>query len=445
MANNEQDTNEQASGLHRRDVLAGGVATAATAALPGIALAAAITTKEGVNIFGAVYMDPRYLATFNGRAYAAGNIGAVHTLIRNKFPNRSDLQWGLYQKWVEPNAANWGSQAAFDNWPYFSQEARHDLEKLPATFSNPKNAMNPFDTTQVAANLMEHLDEVIRIALWDFAVPIKITVGKKRRRHHGLTTEWDPVPNAGTNPHVQPNGLTINIDCPEGGWQGYTLWRNKSSTDHITKFVAKWQVPKAPVNQEGQIIFIFNGLESLSGPGVTGGILQPVLQWTRDGWYMRSWYVLADFDAAAHPDLPALNSRVDQSQPGGDNHRYYSKAVPAATGDIITGTIEGGRDATGKFSYTSSLSLAGQVNQDTVLSFTDIPELVYAVCAVESYGVTLKPPRKPDYPADPITMSALDLQVQQRPVNPIVWEKSNKVGGDYVVTTASGKLDFKLA
>ena len=445
MANDEHDANGQTARLRRRDVLAGGAATAATAALPGMASAAAITTPEGVNIFGAVYMDPRYLATFNGRAYSAGNIGAVHTMIIHKFPNRNDLQWGLYQKDVEPTAANWGSQAAYDNWPYFSQEARHDLEKLPAKFADPKNAMNPFDTTQVAANLMEHLDEVIRIALWDFAVPIQIKVGKKRRRHHGLTTEWDPVPQQGTNPHVQPNGLTINIDCPEGGWQGYTLWRNKSSTDHITKFVAKWQVPKAPVNQEGQIIFIFNGLESLSGPGVMGGILQPVLQWTSNGWYMRSWYVLADFDPVAHPDLPDLNSAVGQDHPGGDNHRYYSKAVKVVTGDTITGTIEGGRDATGKFSYSSSLALNGQPQPDTVLSFVDIPELVYAVCAVESYGVTLRPPRKPDYPADPITMSSLDLQVQQRPVSPIVWEESKKVGGDYVVTTPGNKVDFRPA
>jgi hypothetical protein len=445
MAKDEQDGIEQTGNIDRRSVLAGGAATVAATALPAVASA----KEKGLGVqnpFGAIYMNPRYLATFNNQKYSASNIGTVHDLVKRKFPNRNDLKWGLYQREVEPDPANWGSAVAFDNWPDFSQEARDDLEKQPAKFADPKNAMNPFDTSQVAANLLEHLDEVIRIALWDYAVPLKIAVNKHPRRHHGLTTEWDPAPQPGTNPHVQPTGLTINIDCPDGGWQGYTLWRNKSSTDHITKFVAKWQVPPTPANQEGQIIFIFNGLESVSGPGATGAILQPVLQWTSDGWYMRSWYVTADFDPVAHPNLPDLNTKVGQDQPGGDNHRYYSKAVRVATGDTITGTIQGGRDATGKFNYSCSLDRNGQPQPDTELPFADIPELVYAVCAVETYKIATRPP-KPDYPADPIAMSTIGLQVQGASVTPIHWKKSKKVGRDFTAnpTTAGDKVEFKLA
>ena len=158
-----------------------------------------------------------------------------------------------------------------------------------------------------------------------------------------------------------------------------------------------------------------------------------------------SWYVRADFDPVAHPTLPNLHVRVGQEVSGGDNGRYYSKAVQVATGDTITGTIQGGKDATtGKFNYTCSLALNGQPKPDTALPFVDIPELVYAVCAVESYGITVKP-RQQDYTADPITMSSIVLEVQPTPGSPNPWQTSDKVGGDFAVTATGDQVMFKLA
>jgi hypothetical protein len=443
----EDDKNgmEQAAGLDRRSLLIGGAASIAATTLPDAAQAAksAKTGGDGLHIYGAVYMDPNYLKRFNNVTYAAGNIQNVHDTIKLKCPNRNDLKWGNYQQVIEPLASNWGTTAAYNNWPDLSQEARDDVEKQPAKFADPKNAMNPFDTTQVAANLLDHLDEVVRIALWDHAVPIKIKVTGQRRRHHGLTTEWDSVPPpSGVNPNLQLKGLTINVECPKGGWQGYALWRNKSSTEHITKFAAKWQVPPAPTVQDGQILFVFIGLESVSGRNATGGILQPVLQWTKDGWYMRSWYVTADFDPVKYPNLPDVNTAVGQDHLG-DENRCYSKAVKVNTGDTIVGVITGGKDATGKFNYTCSLDLNGQHQTETELPFVDIPELVYAVCAVESYDIKTKPG---DYPAGSIQMSSIDLQVEQSSVTPIKWKKNKKLGGDYVASssTSGSKVDFTL-
>jgi hypothetical protein len=446
MADDKFSKTEKPGELDRRSVLAGGAASAATAVLPRTAMAQP-KGAGGITPFGAVYMDPTYLDTFNNSKYASGNIGAVHRLIRRKFPNRGDLKWGLYQRDIEPDPTKWGrtpqiGQAAFDHWPDFSQEARDDLEKQPARFTDPKNAMNPFDTSLVAVNLLEHLDEVIRIALWDHDdVPISINVGKKKRRHHGLTTEWTTT---GANPNLKLRRLTINIDCPDGGWQGYTLWRNRSSTEHITKIVATWQVPPAPTNQEGQIIFIFNGLESISRPSAPGGIVQPVLQWTNAGWAIRSWYLTADFDPVTYPQLPDPNRAVGQDHLG-DENRCYSKAVTVMAGDTITGTVEGGRDVSGKYNYVCSLARNNQPQSDTVLSLTDIPEPVYAVCAVESYGINVNPPNA-DYPADPITMSSIDLQVQQNSISPIQWQESKRAGRDYSVRTmmAGRKIEFSL-
>ncbi|KRQ10268.1 hypothetical protein [Bradyrhizobium manausense] len=464
MARDEHTKIDQPSELDRRTVLTGGAAVAATAALPRASLGQ--SNPNAVQPFGAIYKDFGYLQHFNHDKYSAGNIQNVQDLIKGKgstpglFPNRSALKWGLYQQSVEPTAANWGStpkkgQAAFDKWPDFSQDARDDLERQPATFTDPKNAMNPFDTTQVAANLMEHLDEVIRIALWDHAVPMKIVVGSKEGRHHGLTTEWQPAPQPGTNPNLQLTGLTINMDCPDGGWEGYTVWRNQSSTAEITKIVASWTVPPAPTGQDGQIIFIFIGLESVSGTNATGGILQPVLQWTDSGpnagWYIRSWYVTAAFDPLQYPLLPDPSIAADQAHLANEN-RCYSQAVPVQAKDTITGTIQGGRNSTtGKFDYMCSLEVNGQHKSVTDLSLTDIPEPVYAVCAVESYGAVNKPQ---DYPAPPtpgaasITLSSINLQVQNNSVHPIQWvDNKNNLGLDFKATHNMGgdKVEFKLA
>jgi hypothetical protein len=118
--------------------------------------------------------------------------------------------------------------------------------------------------------------------------------------------------------------------------------------------------------------------------------------------------------------------------------------VKVVTGDTITGTIQGGKDVTGKFNYTCSLAVNDQPKTETELPFVDIPELVYAVCAVESYGITAKP-RQQDYPAAPITMSSTVLQVQQAPVTPNPWKTSDKIGGDFAVTAAGDQVEFKLS
>ncbi|MBR0993957.1 hypothetical protein JQ580_24850 [Bradyrhizobium japonicum] len=446
------DEHDNVGKLDRRSMLAGGAATVALNGLPGFAKAAESGTIEphfNVNLFGAVYMDPRYLNRFNGHTYSAANIQNVQTKIKQAFPNRSDLKWGAYQKLIEPDSSKWGTTAAFNNWLDLSNETRDDLEKLPAKFARPERAMNPFDTGQVASNLLEHLDEVVRIALWDHAVPLKISVLPRRARHHGLVTEWDTVPPpSGVNPNLQLKGLTIYVQCPQGGWQGYAIWRNRVSTSQITKFAAKWKVPQAPIHQDSQILFIFNGLESVSRRNATGGILQPVLQWTKtDGWYVRSWYVTADFDPVKYPNLPDLATAVGQDHLG-DENRCYSKAVKVNPGDTVVGNIKGTKDATGRYNYICHLEVNGQRQADTELRFDDIPELTFAVCAIESYDVAQKPAdRPPYYPSAPITLSSLDLQVDSRPVPaPIAWKKSKKLGGDYTATpNANGNaVEFKL-
>ena len=73
----------------------------------------------------------------------------------------------------------------------------------------------------------------------------------------------------------------------------------------------------------------------------------------------------------------------------------------------------------------------------------DIPELVYAVCAVESYDIQ---DRQKNYPANPITISEIDLQVDPNPPEPINWSTNRNVGHDFRTSSGDGGLtiEFKL-
>lgn len=438
--------------VNRRALLLGGASAVAAGTLPKQAPAANCAqpgcTGPDLHTKGAIYMDPTYLDSFKD-SYSSGKIQKVHDIVHKKWPTQTDrdtkMQWGLYQLEVEPDPDKWGctpqkGKIARDNWKYFAADARFDLEKQPAHFQHPKNAMNPFDTTKVAKNLIDHLDGVVRVALWDYAVPITVCVGKRRHRHHGLTTEWEPAPHAGTNPGLQLTGLKIMIDCPEGGWKGYAWWRTNSSSENIIGFSATWDVPSAPQTDDGQIIFIFNGLESVNSPNVPGGVLQAVLQWHAGEWYVRCWYVTAEFDPAAHSNLPDPATEVTQADLGREQ-RCYSKAIKVMPGDTIVGTIEGDKDpATGKFNYHCLVKAANQ-QQDLVMK--DIPQLVYAVCAVESYDIKN---RQTNYPTDPIKISQIDLEVDPSSPEPINWSTNRNVGHDFNTSTDDGgqTIEFKL-
>jgi hypothetical protein len=447
MAKDEKESTEQTADLNRRDVLVGGAAAAVMAAVPEVAAAQSSSFRNFP--YAGVYMDPTYNTTF-ANAYSVNNIVTVHNLIQQQsdlFPDRSHLWWGSYQRLVVKDAAKWGSQAAFDNWPAYVAEARIDLEKQPANFADLKNATNPFVPTQSFANLQAHLDEVVRIALWDYAIPITIHVNQKRRRHHGLTAVWAPEPPWTSAPDPNTNSLIINIDCPQGGWQGYAIWPSRSPGDppppdnnKIKTFVASWTVPQRPVDQENQIIFIFNGLESVSALNAVGGILQPVLQWTKsDGWAVRNWYIRADFDPAYgdNSKLPPLDqSASNYNTPGYQrDNRTYSTGVTVQTDDTITGTIVLGQtdSHTGLSTYTCSFAIDNKPQTDLDLHTPGIPELVCAVCAVESYYVD-KPLSswRNYYPANAIKISIIGLSTQQSVISPITWTTNMpKLGADY--------------
>lgn len=162
-------------------------------------------------------------------------------------------------------------------------------------------------------------------------------------------------------------------------WIVYSGWTNGSGNP-ISYFSTNWIVPPAPATQNGQTIFLFNGIED-AGFDV---ILQPVLQWGSSHagggnyWSITNWFVGSS---------PTLFGPLIQVNPG-DNLQ-----------GIMTLTNQNGT----LFSYLSSFN--GFPTAD--LTVTDIDELTWANETLECYDVTAFS----DYPDTAMT-AMTDIEIR---------------------------------
>jgi hypothetical protein len=120
-----------------------------------------------------------------------------------------------------------------------------------------------------------------------------------------------------------------------------------------------WGVPSEPLDQKGQLIYIFNGMENGGNPNI---ILQPVLRWVGDGshWTMANWAVQGKSKLAKSSD-----------------QRVYP-------GDIIGGYVYGN----GSGNYSVAYNLNGAYgNSLSVVVPTDNPMSIAIGGTIETYGV----------------------------------------------------------
>jgi hypothetical protein len=165
------------------------------------------------------------------------------------------------------------------------------------------------------------------------------------------------------------------------GWITYAHWQNSTGTP-VSSFRTTWRVPPAPATDNGQTIFLFNGID----PANTGdAILQPVLQWGSSYagggsyWSIASWYVL------------------------GNGQAFYTDLIPVNSGDTLVGVMKLTGQAGGKFSYTSEFE--GVAN--TTLPVLNVAELVWCNETLEAYDVQACS----DYPdTDRTPMYAIELR-----------------------------------
>ena len=207
--------------------------------------------------------------------------------------------------------------------------------------------------------------------------------------------------NASQNSKISAPKKTSAIDSTfTDGWITYAYWTN-TSTKPITYFSTNWIVPTAPVTDNGQTVFLFNGIDPATP---SDAILQPVLQWGPSAagggsyWAITNWFV------------------TDSSSFWGDS------LITVTNGTNLQGVMELTNETGSNFSYSSYF--VGYPN--CTLLVDSAVELKWANQTMEVYGAT----SYLDYPPDSmVSMSAISILTGTvNPTHPTMfWHPQNVV------------------
>ena len=204
------------------------------------------------------------------------------------------------------------------------------------------------------------------------------------------------------------------------GWTAYAQWA-EDPADVITSTTATWMVPPMPKNRDGQLIYLFNGLERYvprKDPAVRY-ILQPVLTWgvsADDGGPYRSiasWY-------------------YDHKKRG-----FKSPSVKVQEGETLTGVIKLTAQLDGnRFNY--SCEFAGIA--DTTLRVVGIGQLVMPVVTLECNDIK----SLDDYPETlKTTMRAITVTTAAGPIELKLKQSCDTDTGQCArVTNEAGQVDL---
>ena len=119
--------------------------------------------------------------------------------------------------------------------------------------------------------------------------------------------EGVPVMPANVVPIPPGDAVTAPVPGLASGWITYSTWTNPDAGNPISRFSTTWVVPPEPSSDDGQTVFLFNGIQNGSM------IYQPVLQWGSSGagggdnWAVASWYADGQGGPAFHTDLVSVN------------------------------------------------------------------------------------------------------------------------------------------
>ncbi|MBO1766110.1 hypothetical protein [Allobranchiibius sp. GilTou38] len=188
--------------------------------------------------------------------------------------------------------------------------------------------------------------------------------------------------NTRTETFVEPPETTAEIAELPGlgsGWITYAAY-TEASTNVIRSMTTTWTVPPEPIAEDGQLLYLFNGLQD----SPVTQILQPVLQWGvspaggGNSWALASWLVV------------------------GTNAFRTQTLVTVQPGDVLTGVMKlVSRHTTFDFWTCEFVGFP-----DTVLSVNVTGQLVMPVQTLETYTVA----QCRDYPPTLMT-SMRDISV----------------------------------
>ncbi|UQD77057.1 hypothetical protein JEY40_22265 [Bradyrhizobium japonicum] len=400
------------------------------------------------------YVDPNpnlraagyeaYPAKFSSNFFSATTVAKSVKNIKAAGFTRDSLLWGYYQKYAvdDPTDPNeWGDATLYQNWESSIDEAREALQKMPVDRNLP--GPDPDNPTARAGNVLEHLDTAVRIALFDkhllnndpmdSGIEIEVVVKPQAQssRRHKITTTWREEASNPPDPKYKYDRLTIVMTCPFGGWIGTAIWKYNGPS-RFTRFTATYTVPDPP-KKSGQILFLFNGLESMPVRGQIKppAILQPVLQWTqKDGWAIRSWYVPSTY-TPSFDQMPELDSELSFTKP---ENPAWTTATKVTKGDVLTGVIEWVNNQ----AYQSSFLLGGKTF--AALLAPNILPLTYPVCVIEAYRLS----NKRDDLVGLLTMDGLTLFREDVPGTPVQanWEVGTETVSNDKVHQGTGRLQL---
>jgi hypothetical protein len=183
-----------------------------------------------------------------------------------------------------------------------------------------------------------------------------------------------PLKNArGGNQVVQP-----------GLGSGWITFAENGAPVNAASFSTQWTVPSVPTTNDGQLLYIFNGLEDGGNPG---HILQPVLQFGSNNSFGGNYWVIDNWYASCQT-CPA----------------YYGSPETVTPGTVLVGHMSGTASTGGTYNYTSSFysilsNPAGRIHfypTSNNVSVTNVPQLTFAYETIEAYNMQ----QYSDYPAD---------------------------------------------
>jgi len=170
------------------------------------------------------------------------------------------------------------------------------------------------------------------------------------------------------------------------GYVAYSYWVNQGSSP-ISSFCTSWEVPPAPTNWDGELLYIFNGLI----PTSFDAILQPVLQYgdSPSGggayWAVASWFVDDASDSA-----------------------YYTSVTEVSVGQSLAGVMKLVSTTGSGSSTTYNWNSVFTGISGTSLSTSTTEMLTWAYEALEIYYVT----GASDLPTGTMSMTDISIAFQ---------------------------------
>ncbi len=202
--------------------------------------------------------------------------------------------------------------------------------------------------------------------------------GASASANTGLAPPPGPAPAPGPAGSPPPAPIT-------NGWIINSGWTN-GSANPISYFKTRWAVPPDPATDNGQLIYLFNGIESTAGDLY---ILQPVLQWGSSPAGGGSYWAIANWYVGEPSTGVALHGSLIQVNPG----------------DVLEGVMTLTGQTGSNFDYLSSFT--GHSSAD--LNVTNVAELTWANETLECYRFTAFS----DYPDTTLT-AFHDIEIRLR-------------------------------